>query len=437
MSIYTPTVYTNDASSPDLDYTNMNKIENAVQKVSRESTPISDIARVMQITGDGVPAFPDNVAGRTYWHDKDWTATTGWSAPVNTVLSIENSKLKIEVPSGTGANNIYFMNSSFQSKLIRIIIKSDTKINNIYTVAGSGVYTQMNNLTSLGGGRYSADIFWSRTGADAFNIWPNYGESTAITWYLESIYIGSGLFDTPVYDRAGNYNLTNYGVLPVKGVRGQALSFNGARYLQADNPVIGTTGTIAFTIKRASIGTEQYIFSNSTMNASGFSLRFNSSNILRLSIFNGTGYGYGAQTITDVTAWHDIVVSFSASAIIIYIDGVVADNIASPQVMAPATAVLTIGQSGQAFNGMIANVRYDTKIWTQDDVTRYHNGDDAVDSQQKAINQVPHAIKICDAKGNIRQPGLPVYADNTAALAGGLVAGEQYRTSTGILMVVY
>lgn len=33
--------------------------------------------------------------------------------------------------------------------------------------------------------------------------------------------------------------------------------------------------------------------------------------------------------------------------------------------------------------------------------------------------------------------GLPVYADNTAALAGGLTAGAFYRTSTGQLMVAF
>jgi hypothetical protein len=33
--------------------------------------------------------------------------------------------------------------------------------------------------------------------------------------------------------------------------------------------------------------------------------------------------------------------------------------------------------------------------------------------------------------------GLPEYADNTAATAGGLTAGAFYRTSTGVLMVVY
>jgi hypothetical protein len=33
--------------------------------------------------------------------------------------------------------------------------------------------------------------------------------------------------------------------------------------------------------------------------------------------------------------------------------------------------------------------------------------------------------------------GLTVYADNTAALAGGLEAGDLYRTSTGVLMIVF
>jgi len=33
--------------------------------------------------------------------------------------------------------------------------------------------------------------------------------------------------------------------------------------------------------------------------------------------------------------------------------------------------------------------------------------------------------------------GLPVFADNTAALAGGLTAGAFYRTATGVLMVAF
>ena len=34
-------------------------------------------------------------------------------------------------------------------------------------------------------------------------------------------------------------------------------------------------------------------------------------------------------------------------------------------------------------------------------------------------------------------PALPTYADNTAALAGGLVAGDVYKTATGVMMIKY
>jgi len=37
----------------------------------------------------------------------------------------------------------------------------------------------------------------------------------------------------------------------------------------------------------------------------------------------------------------------------------------------------------------------------------------------------------------VKEPDLPVYADNAAAITGGLEAGDPYRTSTGIRMVVY
>jgi hypothetical protein len=39
--------------------------------------------------------------------------------------------------------------------------------------------------------------------------------------------------------------------------------------------------------------------------------------------------------------------------------------------------------------------------------------------------------------GAIKNPGLPVFADNAAALAGGLVAGDMYRTASGDLKIVY
>lgn len=40
-------------------------------------------------------------------------------------------------------------------------------------------------------------------------------------------------------------------------------------------------------------------------------------------------------------------------------------------------------------------------------------------------------------RGTINTTSMPVYADNAAATAGGLLVGDQYRTSTGVLMVRY
>jgi hypothetical protein len=52
---------------------------------------------------------------------------------------------------------------------------------------------------------------------------------------------------------------------------------------------------------------------------------------------------------------------------------------------------------------------------------------------------VPYAYRANEAAaaGTIRNAALPIYPDNAAALAGGLVAGEMYRTATGDLKIVY
>jgi hypothetical protein len=52
------------------------------------------------------------------------------------------------------------------------------------------------------------------------------------------------------------------------------------------------------------------------------------------------------------------------------------------------------------------------------------------------LMSVPFAFQANKATA-IKNAGLPVYADNAAALAGGLVAGDMYRTAAGILMIVF
>ena len=62
-----------------------------------------------------------------------------------------------------------------------------------------------------------------------------------------------------------------------------------------------------------------------------------------------------------------------------------------------------------------------------------------VDMGTQQLLSVPYSMRSnTSAKaGTIENAGLPVYADNAAALAGGLVAGQMYRTATGNLKIVY
>lgn len=71
-------------------------------------------------------------------------------------------------------------------------------------------------------------------------------------------------------------------------------------------------------------------------------------------------------------------------------------------------------------------------------VALYAAGEDA----NINLRLVPKGTGVVEVTGGIESDtlkltGLPVYADNTAALAGGLVAGNTYRTSTGVMMVVF
>jgi hypothetical protein len=63
-------------------------------------------------------------------------------------------------------------------------------------------------------------------------------------------------------------------------------------------------------------------------------------------------------------------------------------------------------------------------------------GNGYLDMGTTQLLSVPYAFRSAQA-ANIKNAALPVYSDNTAALSGGLVAGEMYRTATGDLKIVY
>jgi hypothetical protein len=63
-------------------------------------------------------------------------------------------------------------------------------------------------------------------------------------------------------------------------------------------------------------------------------------------------------------------------------------------------------------------------------------GNGYVDLGMQQLMSVPYSMQSQTAF-TIKNTGLPIYADNTAALAGGLTTGQLYRTSTGDLKIVY
>ena len=63
-------------------------------------------------------------------------------------------------------------------------------------------------------------------------------------------------------------------------------------------------------------------------------------------------------------------------------------------------------------------------------------GNGWMDLGTQQLLSTPYSLFSAKA-GEIKNSGLPVFTDNAAALAGGLEAGDMYRTAAGVLMVVY
>jgi hypothetical protein len=63
-------------------------------------------------------------------------------------------------------------------------------------------------------------------------------------------------------------------------------------------------------------------------------------------------------------------------------------------------------------------------------------GNGWIDMGTQQLLSTPYSMHSATS-GAIKNPGLPVFDDNAAALAGGLVAGDMYRTASGDLKIVY
>jgi hypothetical protein len=90
--------------------------------------------------------------------------------------------------------------------------------------------------------------------------------------------------------------------------------------------------------------------------------------------------------------------------------------------------------AGTATQGSFANINWsNTSKFIK---VEANTGAGYVDMGTQQMMSVPFAIK-SNESNKIKNAGLPVYADNAAALAGGLTPGEMYRTAYGDLKIVF
>jgi hypothetical protein len=93
-------------------------------------------------------------------------------------------------------------------------------------------------------------------------------------------------------------------------------------------------------------------------------------------------------------------------------------------------------------SGTAITSAFDSIVWSN--TTKFLQveidlGSGYVDMGTQQLMSVPYAYRAKEAAaaGTIRNNALPIYPNNAAALAGGLVAGEMYRTASGDLKIVY
>lgn len=428
---YTKQSFTGAITDPDADATWAEKIETAHKNetdkinevvgkfntgieadtldgkhLAQIQTVVSNESRVADFTGDGIPLIPDNIAGWSYIQD-DWATLDSWSSigGNSSVLSVANKTLTATATGSKPYCGASRLSLALAGKMVIVRVRSND------TTGVSVAYDQSEwqniKTVSVNANEWqtiSGYVLSSATGTKLIV----YKNSNTGTLDVDFVYIGSGLYDSKALDRSGNGNdLTLTAVTPVNGKFGEEMSFNGASsFARALNPVIGTTGTIAIRFKRyASDSSMQRLVMNSESTTyTGMQLFFNSSNYLTYGIGNGTTAPttpVGSAVID--TNYHIVVVTITNTLIQIYFDGVQIRS-ASITPMVQAKNNLFIGcashYAGEFFNGIISHFRYDSRIWTADEIYKWNKDPSSTDSRVRPFKE-PFATKLANSPGEI------------------------------------
>ena len=340
--------------------------------------PVDCTSRVAEYTGDGIPLIPDNVAETVFIRDGNWDNLDGWLSS-NATVSYVNGKLILTATANFP--QIYQTNySSYSGKELRYRIK---KI--------SGSATMLKILS--GGAIKTSTVTTCTTIFDTVvlptlsaNLVLNFEIATVGDVYeIETLYIGTGAYDTPALDRAGNGNsLALTAVTPVNGKFYKEMSFNGVTSFGVDkSPVVGISGTLIMRWKRNRIGTAETIISNQSATTDGLRYHIDESNNLYAIIGGASPVSILIKSgFTDTASSHTFGIRFSATSATPFFDGVDGTPVSATQVLGLANFAIGRNQidstgyaSGQGF------VRYDSRIWTADEARAWSLNPISIDSR--------------------------------------------------------
>ena len=376
---------------------------------------LSNINRVMQLNGDGVPTFPDNVAGTVY--KSNFSTTDGWGGINGGVVTAQDGYVRITVSNGTYSGILKSITiDTANVKNVRIKYRYVSGVSDVnfqwyddttYTTVLLAASTEKNGTWQYADIPVATNAEWNGI---VSSIYIQGSVSATFVIDIADIYIGSGLYDTPVYGKDGQTVATNYGAVPVNGPRGKGLRFQRYQFIELDHQ-IGNNGCVHFIYDRSSTGINEYIFSDNDFNTStGKGIFISDGQQLYFAYGNGSTNNT-IPLVYDVIAdgIHSYVVNLTPTTIgPVFRDGVlVQGQLALTGTIVPSTQLTRIGAGSSVYGGSdrlygdLADIGFRSSPMTQDDVTRYHNGDDAVDSQQKSSEGAPHALVTYNSRGRI------------------------------------
>ncbi len=230
--------------------------------------------------------------------------------------------------------------------------------------------------------------------------------------------------------------------------KGSYLSFNGTtQYAQLATTALGMVGATARS-------TEFWLYQPN--NAVGSVVEWGWSDSISQSSWNvivglivpanhlafwgrSADYDFGLLAAGE---WNHVVVNYNGTTLVCYINNVQTFSTAvTLQTQNTAICVARNHNGVYYYGGRVDAVRLRNRILLEDEINASYKRRKWITGDTKAIDGnfvVAGSEGVSGAAiGGIRIYGTPVYADNAAAIAGGLVANDEYQTATGVQMRVY